>query len=166
MALDQNSDAFVLSFSHHQICREVNPPKTVNSIVQRWHIEHKLFVSPRPRYSYKPLPSRDSIRVMKLFSSYYPQLQCQLQTILLNEPFDYEAISYVWGDPTIKVDMICDNHLVGPRCLWANAICIDQSNLHERTSQVALMKKIFAKASRVLSWLGPEDGRDADALSL
>jgi hypothetical protein len=119
---------------------------------------------------------------MKLFPSYCPQLQCQLQTISLNEPFNYEAISYVWGDTTIKVDMVCDNHLVGiqpnlcdalrhlryktrPRYLWADAICIDQSNLHERSAQVALMKKIFAKASRVLSWLGPEDERDADALS-
>lgn len=38
--------------------------------------------------------------------------------------------------------------------LWADAICIDQINLKERTEQVRRMKSIFAKASKVIVWLG------------
>ncbi|KAI0967601.1 heterokaryon incompatibility protein-domain-containing protein [Xylaria arbuscula] len=44
------------------------------------------------------------------------------------------------------------------RRLWADAVCINQDDLPERTSQVELMARIFAGASRVLAWLGWEEG--------
>ncbi|KAI0546045.1 heterokaryon incompatibility protein-domain-containing protein [Xylaria curta] len=44
------------------------------------------------------------------------------------------------------------------RRLWADAVCINQDDLAERTSQVELMARIFAGASRVLAWLGWEEG--------
>ncbi|KAI1114788.1 heterokaryon incompatibility protein-domain-containing protein [Nemania sp. NC0429] len=44
------------------------------------------------------------------------------------------------------------------RRLWADAVCINQENLPERTSQVELMGRIFAGARRVLAWLGWEAG--------
>ncbi|KAI1167353.1 heterokaryon incompatibility protein-domain-containing protein [Nemania serpens] len=44
------------------------------------------------------------------------------------------------------------------RRLWADAVCINQENLPERTSQVELMARIFAGARRVLAWLGWEAG--------
>ena len=42
------------------------------------------------------------------------------------------------------------------RTLWINAICINQNDLTERSSQVQRMHIIFARASRVIMWLGPE----------
>ncbi|KAF2726553.1 hypothetical protein EJ04DRAFT_571167 [Polyplosphaeria fusca] len=103
------------------------------------------------------------------------------------EPF--EAISYVWGDPRRRRDITIDGvtlsvtqnlhgaltafrhrPVVGSsdesdarrpvRRLWADAICINQEDLQERTSQVVLMSSIYAGASRVLSWLGWEEGRE------
>lgn len=62
------------------------------------------------------------------------------------------------------------NHSLGPgasstrlaqrqvRRLWADAICINQQDLPERTAQVELMGRIFAGARRVLAWLGWEEG--------
>ncbi|KAH7308571.1 heterokaryon incompatibility protein-domain-containing protein [Stachybotrys elegans] len=41
------------------------------------------------------------------------------------------------------------------RVLWVDAICIDQSNLAERSSQVANMEHIYRMAHRVIIWLGP-----------
>ncbi|KAI1274584.1 heterokaryon incompatibility protein-domain-containing protein [Xylaria sp. FL0933] len=46
------------------------------------------------------------------------------------------------------------------RRLWADAVCINQEDLPERTSQVELMARIFAGARRVLAWLGWEEGEE------
>ena len=43
-----------------------------------------------------------------------------------------------------------------PVRIWIDAICIDQSNLIERSEQVALMQHIYAKAAAVLIWLGED----------
>ncbi|KAI3318082.1 heterokaryon incompatibility protein-domain-containing protein [Xylariaceae sp. AK1471] len=44
------------------------------------------------------------------------------------------------------------------RRLWVDAVCINQEDVPERTSQVELMSRIFAGARRVLAWLGWEEG--------
>lgn len=38
--------------------------------------------------------------------------------------------------------------------LWIDALCIDQSDVDERTHQVGIMSEIFGRADRVVSWLG------------
>lgn len=38
---------------------------------------------------------------------------------------------------------------------WADALCIDQSNVEERSAQVSAMSQIFRSASNVVIWLGP-----------
>ncbi|CAF9939018.1 MAG: hypothetical protein HETSPECPRED_001456 [Heterodermia speciosa] len=54
--------------------------------------------------------------------------------------------------------------LKGP--LWIDAICIDQNNPAERSSQVMLMGDIYAGANEVIVWLGPESAADSGALRL
>lgn len=39
---------------------------------------------------------------------------------------------------------------------WIDAICIDQSNIAERSHQVRRMKEIYNTAKEVVAWLGPE----------
>jgi hypothetical protein len=49
--------------------------------------------------------------------------------------------------------------------LWVDAICINQADIHERNSQVALMAFIFTRAAAVVAWLGvpsPPDVSDAE----
>jgi hypothetical protein len=41
-----------------------------------------------------------------------------------------------------------------PRILWIDAVCIDQSNRAEKALQIPLMTEIYAKATRVIVWLG------------
>lgn len=44
-----------------------------------------------------------------------------------------------------------------PTYLWVDAICINQSDDAERTSQVSLMSDIYGQADQVIAWLGPKD---------
>lgn len=97
----------------------------------------------------------------------------------------YDALSYVWGDQkrktTIKLDdqpfevtinlhwalqRTRDPHQT--RVVWADAICINQVDLQERSQQVAMMGSIFSNARQVLVCTGdpPAGGGDEDVSSL
>jgi hypothetical protein len=41
--------------------------------------------------------------------------------------------------------------------LWVDALCINQSDVGERSHQVALMADIYKRCERVLVWLGPQE---------
>ena len=139
----------------------------------------------RPRYPYEPLPSHfDHFRLIELQAGKgASQLHCRLHTVPLSQAASYEAISYVWGDPSVKVDVACDDGLVAVttnlknaltllrhphqnRSLWADAISINQEDLDERSRQVRIMREIFSRARTVLAWLGPEHDEDKDAIPL
>lgn len=50
--------------------------------------------------------------------------------------------------------------------VWIDAICIDQTSILERESQVSLMDRIYRKASTVIAWIGQEDASTPDALTV
>ena len=50
--------------------------------------------------------------------------------------------------------------------IWADAICIDQSSLAERSQQVQLMRQIYQSAACVLVWLGPRVDTDQGLIEL
>ncbi|OAG10277.1 heterokaryon incompatibility, partial [Paraphaeosphaeria sporulosa] len=84
----------------------------------------------------------------------------------------YIAGSYTWGpsSPTAPITLngstfeirenlhdflkVC-RHKDDAVLIWVDAICIDQSNLLERTHQVGLMVDIYGQAAAVAIWLGP-----------
>ena len=87
---------------------------------------------------------------------------------------DYVALSYCWGDARITRVIIVngrsldvtvnleaalrqlrDSHCIKQGFkIWADAICIDQSNLEERGQQVGRMRDIYSLARHVVIWLG------------
>lgn len=87
----------------------------------------------------------------------------------------YMALSYTWGD-SARVKPITVNgkrmnvtenlwnalfHIRDPhreRVLWVDAICIDQSNNEEKSTQVPLMSFIYSRANEVVIWLGDYKG--------
>lgn len=98
-------------------------------------------------------------------------------SIDLEYEHSYEAISYAWLSSTL-----CQSLYIGEagwvritqslydalqlfrredreRRLWADAVCIDPSNIDERSAQVSMMGRIFGGASRVLIWLGDATAR-------
>ena len=99
------------------------------------------------------------------------------------EEAEFEALSYVWGEQ-LKRELIncngcrlpigsslhealCERRRRGSTALlWADAVCINQDNEQEKTSQVRLMRDIYARADRVIIWLGKEQTRDAAGFQL
>src|SRR6266480_5083928 len=135
------------------------------------------------------------IRLLTLIPAAFGSEVCiMLERIELGgaNPPDYEALSYVWGS-TLAPDSVqillskkqgqdgarilnvtknlssALQHLryeTRPRVMWIDAICIDQSNLKERSYQVALMSDIYQLAQRVVVWLGPETPNSSTALNM
>lgn len=115
------------------------------------------------------------IRVLEILpGSPDSPLVCRLaKTSLVSDQHRaYEALSYVWGDnrrnQTIQLNgrpfeitinlhaalKRLRNETNGIRAIWADAICINQADISERSSQVQMMGLIYSKALRVIVWLG------------
>jgi hypothetical protein len=134
------------------------------------------------RFVYEPLPSINQhgqtppftrLVLVEPGTSNQP-LRVHLQLIdVTNSPLKYEALSYVWGTERAANPVICgQGHLAMTlnleralhglrlpsltRCLWIDAISIDQSNLGERARQVDYMRLVYQHAARVIVWFGPD----------
>ena len=53
-----------------------------------------------------------------------------------------------------------------PRPIWADAICINQADLRERSEQVQKMRLIYSRAPVVTIWLGELEDKAAEAADL
>ncbi len=108
---------------------------------------------------------------------------CTLTSTTLDSEVDFEAISYAWGDPTLTRRLWCNGKLSalteslysvlwqlreeGHRSsLWADAVCINQSDTAEKTQQVRMIQHIYAKARNVIVWLGKEEETDRQGMEL
>ncbi len=113
------------------------------------------------------------VRVMKLFPGKWEDpIKLDLMTISLQDDHPpFEALSYVWEAETGNCDItvsgtprqITTNLFLAlrrlrkthaPRLLWADAICIDQTNEAEKSHQVGHMGEIYRSCERVYLWLG------------
>ncbi|KAF2435578.1 hypothetical protein EJ08DRAFT_604586 [Tothia fuscella] len=131
------------------------------------------------RYEYMPLLSESSFRVLELSPG---RLDEELKYTLSIEDWTqspaYEAMSYAWGDAKVKLSTSCDDQSLEitrnlyeallrlryedkPRRLWADAICINQTNLEERGQQVGVMRQIYRNAQNVIVWLGQDEENQA-----
>ncbi len=52
------------------------------------------------------------------------------------------------------------------RVFWIDAICVDQSNVHERTQQVERMADVYTLAHRATVWLGPRANDSNSAMKV
>ena len=110
-------------------------------------------------------------------------IECDLQVFDLDKAPPFNALSYVWGDPTITKDIwLCGlprpitinlfaaleklRHKVDITWLWIDALCINQSNAPEKNSQIPMMRHIFRRAHRVISWFGAAEEDSGLAISL
>ena len=97
--------------------------------------------------------------------------RCRLNTYSLDAAPEYEALSYVWGDPKDTWQITVDGSefqatvkLVQalwyirsdetPRTLWVDAVCINQADDVEKSQQVRMMRNIYYRATSVVAWLG------------
>ncbi|KAG4432042.1 hypothetical protein IFR05_012481 [Cadophora sp. M221] len=123
---------------------------------------------------FEPL-EQGQIRLLHIQPGTGPEIICELQVVTLaSHAQKYEALSYTWGSQDLEFEVIISkesypvtSNLHGAlkhlrrddgqaRIIWIDAICIDQKNFQERTSQVIMMADIYLNAGLVIMWLGEE----------
>lgn len=137
---------------------------------------------------YDPLPP-NTIRLLQFEPGEHDtDLQCRLSSVSLEEGTGiYIALSYVWGPTDRPKRIIWNGHAAEITAnlhtalleyrrrgtiggdllpLWVDALCINQNDDGERTTQVRMMKRIYEQASAVVVWLGPAPGPGDDNLDL
>ncbi|KAK5688917.1 hypothetical protein LTS10_000897 [Elasticomyces elasticus] len=155
----------------------VLPPPSEQSGRDDWHNRF-----------YKQLPEGvKATRILRLEpGGFLDVLRGSLEECIITDTgpsVGYTALSYVWGDPSDRSDILINGQTIQitanlgralrqvrheelPTSLWADAICIDQSNLLERNEQVGIMVDIFTAADRVFAWLGPETENTAVGMAV
>lgn len=127
------------------------------------------------QFVYQPLPSGNSrdIRLLELFQGHgRKQLRGAIHHVRLgSEEMRFKAMSYVWGHSLKPFILRTRQGSIGLTAslyfglrrvrkkdssvfIWADAICIDQSNSQEKSHQIRLMPEIYQTAEHVFAWLG------------
>lgn len=141
-------------------------------------LESHLKVQSRASYEALTCPEKE-IRLLKVSPTTKEEdgaerIVCELQAHRLDDAPPFCALSYTWGEPVFdRTIMIngCEHAVTatllsaltrlrqnGYRTLWIDALCIDQENLAEKSSQVPLMFSIYKRAEMVAIYLGEETG--------
>ncbi|KAI5920481.1 heterokaryon incompatibility protein-domain-containing protein [Camillea tinctor] len=126
---------------------------------------------------YPQLPNERSIRVIKLYgAANADEAICfDLISVSMDESplTSYEALSYTWGGQPLdqvvyangEESFVTQNAKAAMkklrpskpgkfRNIWIDAICINQTDIDEKASQVQMMLEVYARAQRVNIWLG------------
>ncbi|TVY30682.1 Heterokaryon incompatibility protein 6,OR allele [Lachnellula hyalina] len=137
------------------------------------------------KFTYKPLSrAQDSIRLLRLKPAANPNslIHCSLFHTSLSEAPPYVALSYCWGERAGAQQVYLEDELitVTPNLkqalqrlrppsgedlvLWVDAICINQSDIHERSIQTSNMRSVYKSAESVAVWLGLEYRKSSEAI--
>ncbi|KAH7418573.1 heterokaryon incompatibility protein-domain-containing protein [Cadophora sp. MPI-SDFR-AT-0126] len=146
------------------------------------------FAFPLNAFEYKPLQSPSDIRVVRILPSEYdsPEIRCQMVHTSLEDKPKYDAISYTWrhygrernsyirlgGQPFSVRGKIASilrtlrsTNSSTPIDVWIDGLCINMPDLPERSSQVALMARIYRQAREVAVIL-EDEGVDVAAFHI
>ena len=131
---------------------------------------------------YHPLPGSHTFRLLTLDpGQIFSPISIRFHIIERATAPAYDAISYVWGDPNHKVTISCDGRPFGitfnlywalvrirsvshEKILWADAICINQADLRERSNQITFMGSLYENARLVYICMG--DAEDGEAFQI
>ncbi|KZM28550.1 uncharacterized protein EKO05_0005580 [Ascochyta rabiei] len=124
-------------------------------------------------FQYRALSGTGCIRLASILPDERgADVKLELEHADLDSDLTYECLSYAWGpvDHDLSITLNGSSFLVSStlhialehlryaqqkRKIWIDAICINQADVEERSKQVAIMKRIYQKATRVVVWLGP-----------
>ncbi|KAF8853985.1 HET-domain-containing protein [Acephala macrosclerotiorum] len=141
------------------------------------------------RYQYTPLRERGAIRIIELQPS--PDVEAQVECSLVHTTLydcdrdtlnHYTALSYVWGDARDTTTILVDGMKLDittnlysalrhvrdkgrPYRVWADAVCICQQDLEEKSIQVQQMGEVYRTAQRTVIYLGEATKYSDDVLN-
>jgi hypothetical protein len=172
-SVDRESNTEAASSSETEPQAASNSPAIVNAQGATANLAMGVKRDQLQSFTHSPLPSPEHTRIVVLDPGCgEDELSCSLETVeLIEVQDDYIALSYVWGDASYKTPILCDGKEmqvtlnlaealrglrdpVAPKRLWADAICIDQTNNVEKNHQVKIMGTIYTSAGQVVVWLG------------
>lgn len=193
LCLDRLEDSYSMACKQISVWNTLPPlvnsstayPTQEHSVAPALHRRDYIGRRRRQEFTYSPLPHPDSIRLVKIVSI-YPRVRCEIEVTRLSELPLYKAVSYCWGSPEFRVSIVCNDSSFGvtpnlwggmrrlyqyskttsTELFWIDQVCIDQSNMAERTSQVRLMKTIYQQSERTIIWLPIDDGTASYASGL
>ncbi|KAM7201236.1 Heterokaryon incompatibility protein (HET) domain containing protein [Naviculisporaceae sp. PSN 640] len=109
-------------------------------------------------------------------SNHDKPLLCTLTDISLEEAKknSFDALSYCWGDPNLRKPIVVNGQhwtvteqldqalrRLSKECperrIWADALCINQEDNDEKSTQIPFMGTIYREAEHVFIWLGPSN---------
>ena len=148
--------------------------KLVESVCPRCNsIRREREFPPTPFYDYldeiyAPLKlTKDQIRLLKVSPGLTEEpLRCSLERIPLNSKAHYTALSYCWGDANDRANITVNGQDISVTrnlasalkrmrnvnqntLVWADALCINQQDVTERSVQVGLMRDIYVNGIRI-----------------
>ncbi|CAG8974928.1 hypothetical protein HYALB_00007605 [Hymenoscyphus albidus] len=126
------------------------------------------------QYHYQKLNGENELRLLCVRQS---ADSCSFEIVhhTLSEFLEYEAISYVWGNPERTHTLLLAGDVTIPLTsslytalpylaarsrtgyLWIDQICINQKDVGERNAEVPKMGTVYKRATRVIAWLGEDD---------
>jgi hypothetical protein len=152
-------------------------------------LQHLLGITSSVTLEYRYSPLRPtSIRLLRILpSGKNPKpLRCELFEYPLDDSgksSPYDALSYCWGGEDTPKTIIVDNYRLHvtqnlyaallrlrdhscSRVMWVDAVCINQGDDKEKEGQILLMAEIYARANRVVVWLGEAENASHAALEV
>ncbi|KAG9186478.1 hypothetical protein G6011_09586 [Alternaria panax] len=134
--------------------------------------------APRATFTDTTNPEPFDIQDAEVFTTHNTHLnghivaRCELRSNAHEHAPPYVGLSYAWGDPELQCLILFDGKIFHSTenlaitlehlqeddktiTFWIDALCIDQTNLLEKTKLVQRMGGIFTSAALVIAWLGP-----------
>jgi Heterokaryon incompatibility protein (HET) len=142
----------------------------------------------RPAYQYIRLQYEREFRLVRFNSKSDAEVvspvTCNFSHHSVDDAPKYSTLSYTWGGPGEQEKVECSGNTIlnitanlatwlklhGVRLakegnlLWIDQLCIDQSNVEERSAQVRIMCDIYRNAANLFVWIGPESNDSELAL--
>jgi hypothetical protein len=126
--------------------------------------------------------AKNEIRVLKIESGRWEDdIKCSLKVTSLDgiARTRYDTLSYTWGDPETTRRIMVDQQNIdvsvnlftavralrrrfGTATIWADALCINQQDDREKSTQVALMGRVYKQGRQTWVSLGCPDEKWAN----
>jgi hypothetical protein len=146
---------------------------------QKWLEDTLDAKSERPPFRYKPLEEEREIRLLEISMGEFRNIKAKMVHVSVDNPGEYFAISYTWGDNTKSHGIVIDEDwmattasvyeiifkqapISGTRRLWIDFVCINQDDSQEKAKQVRLMREVYSSANKVIACLDNANDEIAD----